>query len=48
MGEVVLGLMLAASWVGGDCHIPPHVNYLLFALDNPEAQCACYNENPES
>lgn len=28
--------------------IPAHVNYLLFALDNPEARCAACNENPES
>lgn len=28
--------------------MPPHVNYLLFALDNPEARCAARNENPES
>ena len=28
--------------------VPPHVNYLLFALDNPEARCAARNENPES
>lgn len=29
-------------------HIPAHVNYLLFALDIPEAQRAVCNENPES
>lgn len=28
--------------------IPPNVNYLLFALDNPGARCAARNENPES
>lgn len=28
--------------------IPAHVNYLLFALDIPEAQCAACNETPES
>lgn len=29
-------------------HIPAHVNYLLFAVDIQEAQCAACNENPES
>lgn len=34
--------------VGRQSRIPPHVNYLLFALDNPAARCAARNENPES
>lgn len=33
---------------GSLSRVSPHVNYLLFALDNPEARCAARNENPES
>lgn len=36
------------SWWVWLYHVPAHVNYLLFALDIPEAQCAACNENPES
>jgi len=41
---VLVMVVLVVHWV---C-IPLHVNYLLFALDNPEAWCAACNENPES
>lgn len=36
------------SWWVWLYHIPAHVNYLLFALDIPGAQCATCNEKPES
>lgn len=47
---VVAPVVLRQPWGGGGSlsRVSPHVNYLLFALDNPEARCAARNENPES